>query len=133
MPAESGVTVTGLRELSRAFRYGDREAATLLRTGFRQIAEPIRRESETLTGSEIRNMHRSPRWMKMRTGITRTLVYVAPRQRGVKGRGPNPRRRPNLANLMMRRAMEPALAHHEGQIVHEVEQLLDELVRHFDR
>lgn len=132
MPATTGVTVIGLRELTTAFATIGGQVNTEFRAAERQIAEPVRRDAEALTGSQIRNMHRSPRWMKMRTGITRTLVYVAPRQRGVKGRGRNPRSRPNLADLMMKRAMEPALKRHTAEIERELEQVLDRVARDFN-
>ena len=51
----------------------------------------------------------------MRVGITRTLVYVAPRQRGA-GRGRGGSHRPNLAPLLMDKAMQPALDQHASEI-----------------
>jgi hypothetical protein len=66
----------------------------------------------------------------MRIGVTRTLVYVAPRQRGVRGQGP--KRRPNLADLMMSRAMEPALERHAGELEANVERMLDRVADQFN-
>jgi hypothetical protein len=68
----------------------------------------------------------------MRTGITRKVVYVAPRQRGVKTRGADPRRRPNLAQLLLDRAMEPALDRHEHEIVEAFDRLLDKMADDFN-
>lgn len=134
MPAETGVSIHGLRELSAAFALADRQSRRIFKGELRKIAEPVRREAEGLSLSKIRRMEASPRWSKMRTGVTRTVVYVAPRQRGVKkGGAGNPRRRPNLAGLLMDRAMEPALHHHEGQIAHEVEHALDRIADDFNR
>ena len=58
----------------------------------------------------------------MRVGVTQKMVYVAPRQRSTKTPG---RRRPNLANLLMDRALQPGLERHEHQITQRFEQLLD--------
>ncbi len=66
----------------------------------------------------------------MRTGITQKLVYVAPRRRGLKqGRG----KRPNLAPLMMGRAMEPALEKNRPEVEREIERLLDTVADDFNR
>lgn len=133
MPATTGVTVIGLRELTTAFAKIGGEVQTEFRASERQIAEPIRRDAESLAGSQIRNMHRSPRWMKMRTGVSRSLVYVAPRQRGVKGRGYDPRRRgKKFADLMMNRAMDPALKRHTAEVERDVTQLLDRVAQKFN-
>ena len=64
----------------------------------------------------------------MRTGVTQTLVYVAPRKRGVKTRGSDPRRRPNLGTLLADRALEPALRQHEHRIEADFDRMLGRLV-----
>ena len=75
----------------------------------------------------------------MRVGLTKTTIYVAPRQRGVKVRGPDPRRRgwgtgpPSFADLMMDRAMEPALHRHEHEIVESLDHQLDVICDRFNR
>jgi hypothetical protein len=134
MPAATGVYVTGLRELSSAFNKLGGEVRKEYRTSERQIAEPIRRDAESLAMSEVRNMPASPKWSKMRIGVTRDLIYVVPRQRGVKGRGQDPRRRgPQFTRLMMDRAMRPALARNEADVTRGIEQLLDRVTQQFNR
>jgi len=124
--------VYGLHDVQAAFADADKQLRLGIRGGLQQIAEPVRAGAEQLGMSTIRNMPRSPRWSKMRIGVTRDLVYVAPRQRGSKGRGYDPRRRgygyahPPFSDLLMLRAMEPALEHHAG----EIEQRFDELLGH---
>jgi hypothetical protein len=130
VPVEPAIKVRGLRELQAAFAHADRESRLGLRHALRDVAEPVRSEAETLATSSIKRL--GPKWGKMRVGITRTLVYVAPRQRGVKTRGPDPRRRPNLATLLMDRAMEPALEHHEPELEQAVELMLDEVADGFN-
>jgi hypothetical protein len=125
------VQVRGLREVNAAFAKADRQTRLGVRAGLRDVAEPVRRDAEQLAASTIPRMPRSPRWSRMRVGVTRTLVYVAPRQRGARGRN-NPRARPNLAPLLMDRAMQPALDRHENEIEGRFEQLLDHIADDFN-
>ena len=76
-------------------------------------------------------MSRSPQWAETRTGVTQKLVYVAPRQRGIK-RGDAPAKRPKLAPLMLARSFDPALAHHGPQVRHDFERMLDTVARRFN-
>lgn len=124
------IRVEGLRELNIALRKADRQTRLGIRGGLRQVAEPVQRGAEDLAMSEIPGMARSPRWSRMRIGITRDLVYVAPRERGTRGKGP--RHRPNLAPLLMDRAMQPALDQHIGEIEHRFENLLDHVADDFN-
>ena len=82
---------------------------------------------------KIRRMPRSPQWARMRVGVTRNLVYVAPRARGVKTRGRHNFGRPNLADLLMGRAMQPALDQHIGEVEARFEELLDHISDDFNR
>jgi len=125
------VVVRGIRELSAAFAKADRDVRLGWRHGLRDIAEPVRRDAEQLAVQEI--SHIGPRWARMRIGVTRRVVYVAPRQRGIKATGDRRKARPNLADLLMDRAMEPALHTHEHQIEAATEQLLDHMANDFNR
>ena len=125
------VAVRGLRQLSAAFAKSDREVRLGWRRGLRDLAEPVRRDAESLAGQEISRI--GPAWRRMRTGVTRRAVYVAPRQRGIKATGDRRRARPNLADLLMDRAMEPALHAHEPEIETRVDQLLDRMANDFNR
>ena len=58
------------------------------------------------------------------------LVYVVPRQKGVRGRGP--KARPKLAKLMLDRAMNPALERNRGRIEARFGQTLDRLCAEFN-
>jgi hypothetical protein len=114
------VVLRGFRETSQAFNRMPKELKGEWRGRLRGIAVPIQRTAETLAYSEIPRI--GQQWGQMRIGVTQKLVYVAPKQRGIK-RGS--RKRPNLAPLLMSRAMEPALHQHENEIVGKVEHLLD--------
>jgi hypothetical protein len=124
------VTVKGLRELQAAFAHADKETNRLLRAGLREVAEPVRAEAEQLAVERIPRV--GPRWSRMRTGVTRKVVYVAPRERGLRTRGDDPRRRPRFGTLLMDRAMEPALERHAPEIEAAVEHLLDEVSADFN-
>jgi hypothetical protein len=100
------IRVEGLRELQRAFKAADKTLQKDLRSGLRAAAEPVRASAETLAVEKITRI--GVPWSRMRVGVTQREVYVAPRQRGQKGKDQR-LRRPNLFDLLMGRALEPAL------------------------
>lgn len=106
MPAPA-VRVEGFRDLQRAFKLADASARKALRAVLKEIGEPIARDAETLATARISRIGKP--WSQMRVGLTTTLVYVAPKQRGRLSKQNPARRRPNLFDLLMGRAMEPAL------------------------
>jgi hypothetical protein len=124
----AAVTVRGLRELQAALAKADRETRLGVRGELRQVAEPVRLGAEELAASSIRRI--GPRWSKMRVGITRSLVYVAPRERGTRRRQPSSR--PNFGTLLMDRAMQPALDQHASEIEVRFENMLDTVANDFN-
>jgi hypothetical protein len=122
------IVIRGLHELQASLAHADRSVRLGVRKGLRQAAEPVQRGAEELAQTNIRNI--GPKWSRMRVGVTRNLVYVAPRQKGTRGRGP--RRRPNLADLLMDRAMQPALDQHEAEVEARLEELLDRAADEFN-
>lgn len=126
MPAEA-VRVHGLRELSRAFQRADATLKRELRDGLRDAAEPVRRDAELLARLEIRNI--GVPWSRMRPRVTQRAVWVAPVERGVKSRGAQARRRPNLAGLLMDDAMLPALEQNRREVVDRVDEVLGKVGR----
>lgn len=133
MPAldQRTLRVEGLRELQRAFAVADKTLSRDLRSRLRDVAEPVRSQAESLAVSRIRNV--GIPWSRMRVGVTRASVYVAPRERGVASRANVRRRRPNLATLLMDRAMDPALDANQERIASGMGQLLDEVGRDWER
>lgn len=123
--------VENYTNVMRAFAKADRDVRVGWRTELRAVAEPVKRDAQQLATATIPNMPRSPRWAAMRTGVTTKVVYVVPRQKGVRGRGP--KARPNLSKLMMNRAMAPALERNRDKIVHRFEQALDRMAADFNR
>jgi hypothetical protein len=122
MPAERVIRVDGLSALQRAFAVADRELSRKLREALRDAAEPVRADAEQRATSQIPRIGLP--WSRMRVGVTRSSVYVAPNERGSRRRGT---RRPNLAALLLGRAMEPALAENIERVEREVEQVLDDI------
>ena len=118
MPAQA-IRVKNLRELNIAFALADKRVRLEFRGELRNASEPVRADAQRLAASEITNI--GDKWSKMRVGITRKSVYVAPTRRGVKSRGASKLRRPNLAGLLMDRAMQPAL----DRNISEVERRID--------
>lgn len=129
--ANSGVEVFGLFELRRILIAAEPEAEKAIDAGIAQAAEGIRSDAEILAAGRIRKIGSD--WSRMRTGVTGRVVYVAPQKRGVRVRGPHPRRRPNLANLLAERAMQPALEKNQGQIVARVDEALTRLIERANR
>jgi hypothetical protein len=130
------VAVRGLRDLQAALAKADKETRLGVRAGLRQLAQPVQQGAEQLALANISRI--GPRWSRMRIGVTRNLVYVAPRQKGTRGRGPAGRRRgqgfaqPPFSDILMGRAMEPALAAHAGEIEARLEQLIDHIADDFN-
>jgi hypothetical protein len=125
------LVVENYTNVMRAFAKADRDIRLGWRTEMRRVAEPVRVQAEQLAVATIPRMARSPKWARMRTGVTQKEVYIVPRQRGVRGR--NPKSRPNLADLMMNRAMQPALDRNRGNIIRGFEQALDRMAAEFNR
>jgi hypothetical protein len=115
------IRVHGLRQMNRAFAKADKSLKKDLTKTLKKVAEPVRTDAARRALHEVRNIR--PPWSDMRTGATTAVVYVAPRERGRR----SALRRPNLAGLLMDRAMQPALDAHTGDIETELGRMLDEI------
>lgn len=102
--SEGAVSVKGLRELNRAFAQLSADLRHELRAELAAAGEPVANAAEQLALANI--SHIGDHWSRMRVGVTTTLVYVAPRSRR---RRKASYARPNLAPLLMDKAMQPAL------------------------
>lgn len=130
MPVDA-VRVEGLRDLQRAFKLADKTLSLELRSTLREVAKPVQYDAERLAVDTIPRIGLP--WSRMRIGVAQTSVYVAPKQRGVKTRGRDPRRRPNLFDLLLGRALEPALEQNQQQIVAGIEHMLGTVGRAWER
>jgi hypothetical protein len=120
-PVGSGKRVIewqGLRELARAFALADKSLQREFSKGLREAADPIRVEAQALASSQISNIGLP--WSRMRIGVTRSSVYVAPVERGTRTR----RKRPNLANRLLGEALLPALDHNIEETIERVDDVL---------
>jgi hypothetical protein len=115
------IVVEGLTQLQRAFKAADVSVQRELRKALRVAAEPVRADAERLAVAGIPRI--GTPWSRMRVGVTNTMVYVAPRERGQKGRDQR-LRRPNLARLLLDRSMQPALDHNRAEVIVGVEAAL---------
>lgn len=122
----AGLVVRNLNELVRTFNHAPADVKREFRKELRSVGEPVRVTAERLATSSIRRI--GPNWSKMRTGVTTKVVYVAPRQRGAKGRGSQSRRRPNLAPLLADRALGPALEANASRIESDFDRMVARLL-----
>lgn len=120
--------VSGMPELQRALKLADKDVRRGVRAEQRTVAEPVRSEAERLAVAEID--HIGTGWERMRIGLSARSIYVAPRRRGPRS---GPLKRPNLAPLLMDRAMEPALHMHEHDIERRYSEMLDRVADRFNR
>lgn len=117
--------------MQRAFAKADKTLSRELRGALREVAEPVRQDAEQLALERI--PHIGMEWSRMRIGVSRRLVYVAPKQRGVKSKSDRGRRRPNLADLLMDRAMSPALERNVSLVERRMDDLLRDVGRAWER
>lgn len=125
------VAVRGLADLTRDLkRMAATDLSEDLRDELRQVAVPIAGRAETLavahygeTGSgEITHLKPGGRWAKMRIGVTKNLVYVAPKEHGKKV---GDQKRPAFGLFLLEKAMEPALEEFAPQLAARVERAID--------
>lgn len=127
------IRVTGLRELDRAFGKANRELSNDLKDALAEAAAPVRSDAQILAAANIRNVGQGDPWSRMRIGVRSWVAYVAPLERGVKGRGNARRRRPRFGDLLLGRAMEPALERNVGNVERRFEGLIDEVCDVWER
>lgn len=127
--------VEGLAELQRATSRLSRDFGKGIREALEAGGEPVRADASDLAFTSISGMRRSRiPWWRMRIGVTRSSVYVAPEQRGVKsGRANDRRRRPNLKTPMLERALWPAVDRNAHRIEASVREEINDLFRTWSR
>jgi hypothetical protein len=130
--ADAVIKVDGLNDLLRAFAAADKALKDDLRDALQEAAAPIRSDAQALAGSSIRN--NTTAWSRMRVGIERGgVVYVAPVERGIKGRGNQRLRRRRFADLLRDRAMHPARQRNIRNVERRLEQMLLEVKAVWER
>lgn len=127
--ADKTVRLKGYTELQRAFARADPLLKKELNATLRETAAPVRSDAESNARARIRRV--GVKWSRMRVGVTRRAVYVAPRARGI--RGDDKRKRRKFGDLLMDRAMLPALDAHAGNTEASLERMLDDLATDWER
>lgn len=92
----------------------------------KSAGEPVRQDAEALAVSRISNI--GIPWSRMRLGIKRDSVYVAPVERGDKSRRGS-RRRPNLKTKLLDEAMAPALTQNSDKVAQEFNEAVKDMGR----
>lgn len=118
------IRVVGLRELSRDFKRMSKDLSDELVGELKEAAQVVADDAEQLALTRIGNMPRSPRWAGMRIGVSRAqgLVYVVPAARSRRKF-----KRPNLGQLLLAEAMDPAVEKNQQKVVERLEEMLDRL------
>ena len=127
----AGVDKASYRRLMVALEKADRETRRDALQGIRRGVEPVRTDAQKLAVRRIDRVGRP--WSRMRSKVTRKSAYVMPVERGVRTRGRARYRRPNLARLLAKRAMEPALAKNAAAVTRAVERELNKTIDRFNR
>lgn len=127
------ISVDGLAELERAFAAADRTLRHDLDDALEEAAAPVRSDAQFLAGTAITRNPAGSDWTRMRIGSRSSVVYVAPVERGAKGRGAQRFRRPKFKPLMLSRALEPALARNRQNVIRRLDGLLAEVKRVWER
>lgn len=118
--------VKGIDALNRAFALADTTMRKQLPSVLKLHAEPVRLDAQR----NALNIGTGFPWSRMRIGVTRGSVYVAPVQRGTRL---FTRKRPRFDTRLRTRAMEPALDANRAKIEKSVDELVARIERQFNR
>ena len=124
------VDVKGLRELDRAFARASADVRATKKKRLEGAARPVARDAEVLALGRISHMPRSPAWSGMRIGSNRDFVYVAPQQRGSRVAS---KKRRNIADLLIDRAMQPAVDRNAEGVRRTLDEMLARMERAWER
>jgi hypothetical protein len=125
---QRGLNVKGFTNVQRALKNVEKDVRLGMNKELRAFAEPVRSTAENLAATRIRNQ--TPQWAEMRVGVTTKLVYVVPKQRGVRA---GKRKRKKFGTLMLDRAMEPALDQHAPDLERDFNEMLYRVAAKFNR
>jgi hypothetical protein len=126
------VRIEGLRELERAFKLYGRGMEKGLREAMEAGAEVVRPAAESLARESLKPA-RNVDWSLMRVGVTRRTAYVAPAQRGRRGKLRPNAGRPNMRQKLLGESMEPALEANTSRVESEFKDALNDLARMWSR
>lgn len=127
------IEIEGFSELATALARTGTDVRRALNAGLKDLAEPIAHDAARFAEAGISGLarKRSSDWGAMRVGVAHgfSLIYVAPRERGRRGRGDDPMRRPQFADLLIAKAMDPAVEANEASVIAGAEKIVDDVTR----
>lgn len=129
--AVTEVRVEGLRELNRAFREVSKDLGKGMREALEASGDPVKTAAQTLTVQRVARV--GIPWSRMRVGVTKVSVYVAPVERGVKSKTRAKLRRPDFKNVLLDRGLDPALEQNKERVAQEFEDALTDLAKAWAR
>jgi hypothetical protein len=117
------VRVHGLRELTRDFKKISKDLDKRLTGELLDAVAPVKDLAQSKALTQISGMSGSPSWATMKTGVGRAkgTVYMMPASRGRKYS------RANLADLLLQRAMDPAVTEKQDHVVNALDDLIGDL------
>ena len=134
MAQSTAIRVDGLDDLVRAFNAADRALTSDLKDALTEAAAPVRRDAQILTPAAIHNLGAGDPWARMRTGIvSRSIVYVAPVERGARAKANARLRRGDRYKRIALPPMEAALVRNRGRVLTRLVGLLGEVKRVWER
>ena len=133
MAQTTAIRVDGLDDLVRAFHAADRTLKEDLRDALLESASPVRRDAQVLAPAQIGNLSAGQPWARFRIGASgRSMVYVAPVERGVKARGNARLRRPRFKQRLLL-PMEQALTVNRQKVINRLDGMLGEVKAVWER
>jgi hypothetical protein len=119
----AGVKVHGLKELTRSFKKISKDLDKQLTGELLDAVEPVKDLAQSKALTQISGMSGSPNWATMKTTVGRAkgTVLMLPASRGRKYS------RANLADLLLQRAMDPAVAEKQDHVVNAIDDLIGDL------
>jgi hypothetical protein len=130
----NAIRVDGLDDLVRAFNAADKALTSDLKDALTEAAAPVRRDAQVLTPAAIHNLGARDPWARMRTGVvSRSIVYVAPVERGTKAKANAKLRRGDKYKRRALPPMEQALARNRGRVLTRLDGLLGEVKQVWER
>lgn len=129
--ATKPIRIEGLRELERAFKLYGAGMEKGLREAMEAASEPVRQDAQSLARVSLKTPVNVD-WSLMRVGVTRRTAYVAPAQRGRRGRLRPNAGRPNMREKLLG-PMEAALDANVRNVEEEFDDALKDLARMWSR
>ena len=125
------VQVQGLASLRRACQVAGNQISRDLNDALKSAGEPVRQDAQTLALTNITKV--GIPWSRMRLGIAKHSVYVAPVERGGKSRTLQGGRRPRFKTKLLDEAMAPALVRNSDKVAREFQDAVRDMGRAWAR